>query len=85
MEPLVLIIVSIIDLPTIITLVAASRAKKAWHVLAGALAAVVFGEALNMALSPTYEPFLLPYRLIGQVLVGFMVYWLLKRKRAKRK
>ncbi len=85
MEPLVLIIVSIIDLPTIITLVVAWRAKRLWHVATGALAAAGVTEALNMFLSAAYSPFLLPYRIIGQLLVGLTAYWIVKRRRAKHK
>lgn len=77
MNSLVMLIVSIIDLPSLVTLYAAARTPKGkfWRVLLVAVLMGVIGEALNIMARPTYQlSEMIVYRIIGQIIVGSVVY-----------
>ncbi len=67
---LVVIFVSIIDLPSIISIIGGVKAKRVWQVGMVAFLAASIGEVLTALVSITYMgPELFPYRLIAQIIV----------------
>ena len=85
MHPIAIIIATILDFPTLITLIGSWKANSLLKVLLVALIATLCGELVNTLVRPTYEPSVLSlYRLVGQVGVGVFVYGLLSLVRRGR-
>lgn len=82
---LVLIFVSIIDLPSIISIIGGVKAKWLWQVGLVALLAAIIGEVLTALVSITYMgPELFPYRLIAQIIVASTAFYITQQIRKRR-
>ena len=81
MNSLVMLIVSIVDLPSLVTLYVSVKTpkEKFWRVFVCAVLMGVLGEAINVMVRPTYQlSEMIVYRIIGQVIVGGVAYQVAK-------
>lgn len=80
----VLILISIIDLPSIISIVGGIVSKKLWQIGLIVFSASIIGELLNILTHISHQGFwIFCYRLLGQAIVGFSVYALMHNLRKK--
>lgn len=72
---LALILVSIIDLPSFVTVIGALKIQRWWKLPFVVFLAVIFKEVFGALFTTFYEPFrLLPFTLIGQTMVAVLVF-----------
>ena len=75
MGTLAILVVTILDITTILTLIVSIRTKSLFKVILAAVISALAAELLNALARPSYEPSaIIYYRFIGQLLVGFCVY-----------
>lgn len=77
-----LIFVSIIDLPSIVSILGAIAALRFWQVGVAVIFASILGELLTAMAYISYNgPEFFLYRLIGQAIVGFSIFSLVEKYR----
>lgn len=94
MAYIAILVATIIDIPTIITLLGSVITKSFWKVILLALIAASLAEIINIALRPTYGFMgIFIFRFTGQLIIGSLAYllankfrnWRLNRSTAKAK
>ena len=75
MAVLAILIATILDITTLLTLIVSVKTKSLTKVVLAAVIAALTAELINALVRPTYEPSgAIFYRLIGQLLVGLCAY-----------
>lgn len=81
-----IMLATVIDLPTILTLFLSWKSKSVAKVLLIATISALLGEMINILTRPIYEPSeIFWYRLLGQLFVGLLVYCIAKENFGKNK
>lgn len=70
-----LILASIIDIPSVISIISAIKFKKLWQVVLVAVFSAVLGDIMLGVIKGYYpDPILSPHRLVGQLIVALTVF-----------